>query len=211
MKTTLQKHLATLAPSIAIQTIWEHDPDSRFSELTGPGCAFENEEPDDWQAWQSEIRAAAIVSGEEITGSAYLGGTWEKSGDNPAESNPEISGYENQMTVEALEELRDTAPPESVLLGDQIAAALDYLKAEARRAYDEQRAEIEAARTVEGYAVKTACGYLAHQGQTYWFEDTPAGWALFSEESGATNTLNAWRANHDTSKADPCEIVTLTH
>ncbi len=136
MKTELQKALAALAPSIAIRTIWEYDPDLRDIRKDCDG--FDDENPDDWQAWQSEVRATAIVGGEEITGSAYLGGTWEKYGDNPAESNPDISGYELDMTLEALEELRDAAPVESVILGDQIAAAMDWLKAESGRRYDEQ-------------------------------------------------------------------------
>lgn len=157
MKTPLQSRLTTIAPSISIVTLWEHDPDAQFSELTAPGCAFENEDPDDWTAWQSEIRATAIIGGEEITGSAYLGGTWEKYGDNPAVSNPEISGYENQMTQEALTELRGEleamedpfrhAGIERVKL--EIANALEFLKAESQRAYDQQRAEIEIARLLE--------------------------------------------------------------
>ena len=140
MKTTLQKHLTTLAPSVSIVTIWEHDPD--LHDIREDCDGFDDENPDDWQAWQSEVRATAIVSGEEITESAYLGGTWEKAGDNPAVSNPEISGYELDMTREALEELRNAAPVEAVLLGDEIARALDYLNAEAGRRYDEQRGNV---------------------------------------------------------------------
>lgn len=112
MKTELQKDLAKIAPSISIKTIWEHDPDSwsEWRKLSQPGNCFENEDRDDWQPWQSEIRAACICDGEEITGSAYLGGTWEKFGDEPAISNPEISGYERQMTEEALRELLEAMP-----------------------------------------------------------------------------------------------------
>jgi hypothetical protein len=103
MKTQLQKELAQIAPSICIETIWEHDPD--LHDIRKDCDGMEDEDPADWQAWQSEIRATAIQAGEEVTGSAYLGGTWEKAGDNPATSNPNISGYEPQMTVEALTEL----------------------------------------------------------------------------------------------------------
>lgn len=141
MKTKLQTALATIAPSIAIRTIWKHDTnedDSIFSE----GWALHGENPDDWQAWQSEVRATAIVNGEEVTGSAYLGGTWEKAGDGPATSNPEISGYENQMTVEALEDLSGK------ILGTwatvtlkQIVEAQAYCKAESAKEYDRQQAE----------------------------------------------------------------------
>jgi hypothetical protein len=149
MKTALQKHLAALAPSIAIRTIWEHDPDHHDIRKDCDG--FDDENPADWQAWQSEIRATAIVGGDEISGSAYLGGTWEKAGDNPAESNPEISGYELQMTDEALCDLAHSIPGTSPIHAE-IQSALDYLKAESRRAYDEQRGEIESARPREELA-----------------------------------------------------------
>jgi histidine ammonia-lyase len=35
------------------------------------------------------------------------------------------------------------------------------------------------------YAIKTAQGYLAVQGNTYWFEDKPVGWAIYSTEQHA--------------------------
>jgi hypothetical protein len=145
MKTELQKRLAIVAPSICIRTIWEHDADSRFDELTAPGCCFENESPEDWEAWQSEIECTAILESEEITGSAYLGGTWEEAGDNPAESNPEISGYENQMTQEALKELISrctNGTAQAALILTEANAALDLLKQVAAEDYAKQRAEI---------------------------------------------------------------------
>jgi hypothetical protein len=108
-KTELQKALAKIAPSLSIRTIWEHDEDCR--DIRKDVCDMEDEDPDDWQAWQSNVKAVAIANGEEIEGNAYLGGTWEKAGDVPEESNPEISGYENQMTVEALEELHKALSP----------------------------------------------------------------------------------------------------
>ena len=125
MKTTLQKALAEIAPNISIQTIWEHDADLRDIRQDCDG--FEDENPNDWQAWQSEIRATAIRDGEEITGSAYLGGTWEKAGDLPEYSNPSISGYELQMTEEALEALAVERPHTIDLI--QINKALAYLQA----------------------------------------------------------------------------------
>lgn len=142
MKTALQKALAAIAPSIAIRTKWEHDPDLRDIRKDCDG--MDDEDPDDWQAWQSEVRATAIVNGEEITGSAYMGGTWEKSDDHPETSNPEISGYENQMTVEALEDLARQGEGEN--LANEIEAAIAHCKAESEKAYTAQRAEIEAAR-----------------------------------------------------------------
>lgn len=108
MQTELQKTLAKIAPNIFIQTIWDHDPDHH--DIREDCDGFDDENPEDWQAWQSEIRAACICEGREITGSTYLGGTWEKAGDNPALSNPEISGYERQMTEEALKELLNEMP-----------------------------------------------------------------------------------------------------
>jgi hypothetical protein len=131
MKTPLQKELAGICPSISIVTIWEHDPDCEreFKQLSrNPGDCFCGEDRDDWQPWQSEVCATAIIAAEQVTGSAYLGGTWEKYGDNPSESNPDISGYEPQMTVEALEELASqvAANPQ---LSAEIAAAIAHIQA----------------------------------------------------------------------------------
>ena len=126
MKTALQKQIAKVAPSLCIQTLWEHDPD--HCDIRKDCDGFDDEDPDDWQAWQSEIRATCIYNGEQITGSAYLGGTWEKAGDDPAKSNPEISGYEPQMTAEALEELAKNLPIVSAArLQSEITAALSFL------------------------------------------------------------------------------------
>lgn len=100
--------LAIHAPALAFKTLWEHDPDCEreFRELSRhPGDCFFGEDRDDWQPWQSEVQVSAIVAGELLTGSGYLGGTWEKYGDNPAESNPDISGYWWDKASEALDEL----------------------------------------------------------------------------------------------------------
>lgn len=145
MKTALQNALKPLAPSISIVTHWEQDPDC--GPISGECDGFDSSEDGEWEAWQSEIRATAILDGEEITGSAYLGGTWERIGDNPAVTNPEISGYENGMTREALEEIRkqietmDEPPfPQAEILLQEIAAAMEHLKADSLRAYEEQQA-----------------------------------------------------------------------
>jgi hypothetical protein len=138
MKTKLQIALASIAPQVWIRTLWEHDPDHQDIRKDCEGMDGEN--PHDWQAWASEVRASACTRGELKNGSAYLGGTWEKAEDIPAESNPDISGYEIQMTIEALAELcrklGDFDPP----LLEQIAAAARYCTEEAKRAYDKQRA-----------------------------------------------------------------------
>ena len=96
MKTELQKQLAIIAPSISIRTRWNLD----WTEPT--------EDHEDWTAWQSEITAKVIIQGEEVTGSGPLGGIFEKNGDDPNFTNPTISGYENQMTIEALSELPES-------------------------------------------------------------------------------------------------------
>ncbi len=96
--------LRAAAPSIAIEILWEHDDD--IHPDIRKDCDFEDADPNDWQAWRSEVCASAIVNGCMETGSAYLGGTWEKAGDNPAVSNPDISGYLPQMIEEALRKLR---------------------------------------------------------------------------------------------------------
>jgi len=122
-KTELQKAIAKVAPSICIRTIWEHDPDC------GPiskECDGFSDEDDDWQAWQSEVRATAIVDGAEISGSDYLGGTFEKVGDVPEESNPTISGYEPDMTERALDELAELA---SLISDPETLAEIEAAKA----------------------------------------------------------------------------------
>lgn len=122
-RTKLQLALAKVAPHISIRTIWEHDPECY--DITKECDMPPDTDPADWQAWQSEVRATCIQEGEEVTGSAYLGGTWEKSGDIPEESNPTISGYEPDMTKEALQELHGRVTDEDLIR--QIEAALDYL------------------------------------------------------------------------------------
>lgn len=138
MKTKLQTTLSIIAPQITICTHWEHDNDC--DDIRNDCDGMEDENPDDWQAWQSEVRASAVSLGEVQSGSAYLGGTWEKAGDNPAESNPDISGYEIGMTTEALRELRSTLGTECPLLVEQIDKAIEHCETEAQLAYDEQRA-----------------------------------------------------------------------
>ncbi len=91
---------------------------------------MEDGDPEDWQAWQSNVKATAIVNGEEIEGDAYLGGTWEKADDLPEYSNPGISGYEKQMTIEALEELLGIfSPAVHPSLADEIEKAVQHCKA----------------------------------------------------------------------------------
>jgi hypothetical protein len=125
MKTPLQQELAVICPNISIETIWEHDPDheGEFKSLSkNPGDCFYGEDWNGWERWQSEIRATAIVAGEQVSGSAYLCGTWERLGDHPSVSNPDISGYEPDMIIKALEELAKQCV--SIEIQCQIAAAI---------------------------------------------------------------------------------------
>ena len=106
MKTELQKHLATLAPSVSIETIWSPDPD--LDDIRKDCDGFEDADPSDWQAWQTEVRASVIIRGQLVTASSYLGGTWELASDDPSQTNPDVSGYERGMTHETLAELFNT-------------------------------------------------------------------------------------------------------
>ena len=129
--TALQSALVAIAPSICLSTIWTPDEAPDWS-LFEPGNALDDQNPDAWQCWQSEVRACAIIGGAPVTGSEYMGGTWEKYGDNPAESNPTISGYEPQMAEEALNELAvaaagHIAAPNRVAVLAEIGAALAFV------------------------------------------------------------------------------------
>ena len=104
--TELQLYLAEIFPFISIETNWTHDTHASWDrsplDVAYPGNALADEDPDDWTAWSSEITAKVIHCGKLVEGNAYLGETWERAHTNPAESNPDISGYELQMTKEAL-------------------------------------------------------------------------------------------------------------
>lgn len=105
-----------LCPSVCIEAIWSADANAKWD------IEDDSLDRDDFTAWQSEVRASAIIAGQMLSGSAYLGGTWEKFGDNPNESNPEISGYLPQMLEEALRELgRQTT---DLQICNQVIAAL---------------------------------------------------------------------------------------
>lgn len=127
MRSPLQQALGKVSPYISIVTLWEHD--THHTDIRKDCCGFDDENPEDWQAWQSEVRASCIVDGEEISGSDYLGGTWERAGDLPEESNPDISGYEIGMTCKALENLAGQVPESDELLHGQIQGALSFTRA----------------------------------------------------------------------------------
>ena len=123
----LSRALRLAAPSIIISTEWEHDEDSAgdWRELLQCG-AFHGEERDDWTCWQTTVIARAIISGELVKGCDYLGAIWEKYGDDPRKSNPEISGYFPQLVEGALKEMAEKIPAGHPLHGE-IAAAIALL------------------------------------------------------------------------------------
>ena len=103
-RSSILASLALAAPCLSIAVLWEDDihPDTSIFDK---GNALDDQSPDDWRCWMSEVRASMIVNGQLLTGSDYLGGTWEKASCQPDESNPEISGYFPQMCEQALEDL----------------------------------------------------------------------------------------------------------
>ncbi len=122
MKTELQKKLAKIAPSVCIKTVWSPDPDR------GEYDGHDDIRPDGWDAWNADITATVILCGEEVVGKAGMGGVWQAPEDLPWITNPDISGYEAQMTEKALDNLLETV---SIIKGDtrnQILDALDIIK-----------------------------------------------------------------------------------
>jgi hypothetical protein len=123
-KQEIMEAVAIAAPSIHLETIWSFDEDARW-DIDDPEL-----DPEDFTPWQSEVRATCIHNGQFVTGHAYLGGTWEKYGDSPEKSNPDISGYFPQKAEEALSELqKQLANCDSARLYIQTTMALKALKA----------------------------------------------------------------------------------
>ena len=128
MKSPLQTTLQTLAPSINIETVWSID---ECADPISDACeGFDPSDDDDWTAWLSEVRATAVLAGDMIHGTDYLGGIYKRIGDDPAISNPEISGYESDMVVNAVTELllkAQTDTPQCIALRAEIGAILNFL------------------------------------------------------------------------------------
>lgn len=134
MKHPVLVALAEIAPSIHFGVHVEPDSDSVW-DVVG------DLDPDDFKAWQYDVSATVIAGGEFVEGHAYMGGSWEKFGDNPREVNPDIGGYLLQMLEEAATELRSVVGPGLGDLGEvgrQLSAALAYLKAQMIAAYERQ-------------------------------------------------------------------------
>ncbi len=122
MKTTLQKKLAKIAPSICIKTTWSPDPNR------GEHDGRDDVRPDGWEAWNADITATIIVYGEEVVGRAGMGGVWQAPEDLPEIKNPDVSGYEAQMTQEALAELLWTVSIVDRVLRNQIHSAIEFIQ-----------------------------------------------------------------------------------
>lgn len=126
----LSRALRLAAPSIIISTEWDFEQfnaEVDWRELSQwQGGAFHGEERDDWTCWQTTVTARAIISGELVKGCDYLGAIWEKYGDDPRKSNPEISGYFPQLVEGALKEMAEEIPAGHPLHGE-IAAAIALL------------------------------------------------------------------------------------
>ena len=129
MRTTLQKELAQIAPNICIKTVWCHDI-SMHPDIRKDCDGFDDENPDDWQCWQSEVIASTIQCGLEVQGNACMGGTWHRVEDSPWIINPDISGYERDMTLEALTELSDITSIMDRGTRAQIDKAIDHVRRE---------------------------------------------------------------------------------
>jgi hypothetical protein len=122
MKTELQKKLAKIAPSVCIKTVWSHDPDR------GEYDGHDDIRPDGWDAWNADITATVILCGEEVVGKAGMGGVWQAPEDLPWLKNADVSGYEAQMTEEALTDLLETVSIMDKVTRTQILDALDIIK-----------------------------------------------------------------------------------
>lgn len=118
--------LKTIAPHIAIEIVWEPDQDATW-DIEDPEMKEE-----DYEAWQSTVRASVIAHGELVSGEEHLCSTWEKYGDKPAESNPDISGYLPQMIQGALRELGE------IVGGGVVLQAFGYMEQIMRERYKEQ-------------------------------------------------------------------------
>lgn len=59
------------------------------------------------------------------------------------------------------------------------------------------------------YAIKTANGYLAVQGNQHWFQEEPTGWALFSTKRDARNVAALHHSAFGTAPDEGYEIESL--
>jgi hypothetical protein len=83
---------------------------------------------DDWQAWTAEVRASATSDDRDVSVSAFLCGVWAGADELPEESNPTVSGYEIDLTIQALGDLATRIDDYSLLQND-IEDLVKHLKA----------------------------------------------------------------------------------
>jgi hypothetical protein len=122
-KEQIDQTLRQILPNVAITTVWQPDYDASSHDLDvdNPNSRWCG-----WLAWSATVRATAIIDGSLITGDAYLGSVFELAAENPADCNPDISGYYLDMVLDALLELRSLAVGQPVLR-EQIANAIAKL------------------------------------------------------------------------------------
>ena len=115
--------LRKAAPSIAFSIDWR--PDIGADPIHEACDGYTAEYAPEWQAWCSKVTAAAIIDGETKAGSDYLSGTYERTDDDPNESNPFISGYLPDMIERALDELtrHPGSPDAEINAARQVAQA----------------------------------------------------------------------------------------
>lgn len=139
---SIDSKIREIAPSFCVEINWDHDPyatwDRSSSDVGYAGNALCDEDPDDWQVWTTEVSVFCIHRGEKIEESEYMGGTWEREGDNPEITNPTISGYKSGLMKECFYRLLHK------LQGDIADSALQNLREQCQAAIDllyEEQAE----------------------------------------------------------------------
>lgn len=115
MKTRLQKALARIAPSIALEIVWtrsnKHDADPV------------------WRSWAGEVCATAIWEGEAYRSRSRGWKVFVQNGSSPAD-NPEaaMDGREPTLVQDALENLDDALPINARQAQNEVRAALNHVK-----------------------------------------------------------------------------------
>lgn len=126
-KPDYQLKLRELAPSVSFEVEWSPDEDARWEKEWGEQGNFE--------AYNTDVRAKAIVKGEIIEGWECMGGTWEI----PDKKDPEIGGYLPQMLLGAAEDLMKQVIP--MELEKELTACVLFLKALLRERWEAQQRE----------------------------------------------------------------------
>lgn len=59
------------------------------------------------------------------------------------------------------------------------------------------------------YAIQTANGYVAQQGNTHWFQDAPTGWAVYGSEGHARDVAESLHSAIGTAPDEGYSIVAI--